>query len=112
MENYQTHELLIVFLIIGSSTFLIRAIFLFKLPNFVNENKKFRKGLESVPSSLLVALVIPYAFFTEANLLLFRPEVFAILITIPVIWITKKPGMSLIIAIIVLGTFNFLTSFL
>jgi branched-subunit amino acid transport protein len=112
LKNYETLDLLIVFFIIGSFTFLFRAIFLFNLPELFKNSELIRKGLESVPSSLLVVLVIPYAFFVETQLHLIRPEVFAIILTIPIIWITKKPGLSLIIAILVLIITNFLLGFL
>ncbi len=111
MAEYQINELLAVIVVIGVLTFLIRALFLFYLPKFIEEDIYLKKGLESVPSSLLVVLVIPFAFFVDAQLLV-RPEVFAILLTIPVIWIIKKPGSSLIIAILILVVLNFLLSIL
>lgn len=112
MAEYPISDLLLAFFVIGISTFLIRAIFLFYLPNFIKNDVYFKKGLESVPSSLLVVLVIPYAFFVDSQPSLFRPEVLAIILTIPIIWITKKPGLSLIIAIIVLGVLNFLFKYI
>ena len=73
----------------------------FKYPGLLNKSL-LRKGLESVPSSLLVALVIPFTFFVEGNLVLLRNEVYAILLTALALWYLKRPGLSLIIAIICL----------
>ncbi|MHA1947523.1 MAG: AzlD domain-containing protein, partial [Candidatus Hodarchaeales archaeon] len=83
-----------------------RAVFLFKYPGLFNKSL-IRKGLESVPSSLLVALVIPFTFFVEGNFVLLRNEVYAVLLTVLVLWYLKRPGLSLIITIICLFGFNF-----
>lgn len=94
------NTLILSFMIIGLFTFSFRAIFLYYLPKSFNTNLVLKKGLESVQSSLLVALVIPFTFFLGTSFLPNRPEVFSILITIPIIYFIKKPGLSLPIAII------------
>ena len=98
--------LLISFFIIGAFTFLFRAIFLYYLPDSFNANLTLKRGLESVPSSLLVALVIPFTFFIDTTFLPLRAEVYAILLTIPVAYFIKKPGLSLPIAIILYFIIN------
>ena len=98
-----TNMLLILF--IGCFTYSFRAVFLFKYPGLLNKSL-IRKGLESVSSSLLVALVIPFTFFVEGNLVLLRNEVYAILLTVLALWYLKRPGLSLIIAIICLFGIN------
>ncbi len=72
------------------------------------KNNTIRKGLESVPSSLLVAFVVPFTLFIDGKLLIWRKEVLAILLTIPIVWYLKKPGLSLILAIIILIGISFL----
>lgn len=99
-----THFLLILF--IGCFTYSFRAVFLFKYPGLLNKSL-IRKGLESVPSSLLVALVIPFTFFVEGNFVPLRNEVYAVLLAVLVLWYLKKPGLSLILTIIFLFGFNF-----
>jgi branched-subunit amino acid transport protein len=72
------------------------------------KNNYIRKGLESVPTSLLVALVIPFALFVNGKLILFRNEVYAVVLTVVVVWYIKKPGLSLILAISFLFGLDFL----
>ena len=94
-----------MFVILGFSTFLMRAIFLFNFPTRLN-NQQIRKALESVPSSLLVALVIPYTFFIETKLSIFRIEVLILVLAVPIIKYLKKPGMSLVLTLTLLMLFN------
>ena len=94
-----------LFFLIGFSTYFFRAIFLFKYPDLLDKSF-IRKGLESVPSSLLVALVIPFTLFVDGNLIFFRNEVYAILLSLLVLWYIKKPGLSLILAILILFGLN------
>ena len=94
-----------MFVLLGISTFSMRSIFLIHFPQKLN-NQKIRKGLESVPSSLLVALVIPYTFFVETNFDLFRLEVLVLLITVPVIKFLKTPGLSLVFSLITFFIFE------
>ena len=70
-----------VFAIIGLFTFLFRAIFLFYVPQFF-KNVTIKNGLDSVPSALLVALVIPFTFFVSGNFVPFRIQVLSILLTV------------------------------
>ena len=95
---YEDKELFIMFLLLGLSTFSMRAMFLINLPQKLN-NEMIRKGLESVPSALLVALVIPYTFFIDSTFDLFRLEVVVLLIAIPVIKYLKTPGLSLVFSL-------------
>ena len=97
---------LLVFVVIGFGTFFLRAVFLYSLPQVIKNNQTIRQGLNSVPSALLVALVVPYTFFINGSLVLWRNDVIAILLTIPVIWFTKKPGLSLPIALLILIFLN------
>ena len=97
-------ELLLLFIALGISTFSMRSIFLIHIPEKLN-NEKIRKGLESVPSSLLVALVIPYTFFLGTNLDIFRLEVIVLLIASPIIKFLKTPGLSLVISLSLLLAF-------
>lgn len=99
-----------VFVIVGLFTFLFRAIFLFSKPDLF-KNSHFKNGLDSVPSALLVALVIPYTFFASGGFSPFRIEVLAILLTIPIIYYLKKPGLSLPIAIGILVVVTALVTF-
>ena len=99
-----------VFVIVGLFTFVFRAIFLFSKPNLF-KNGHFKNGLDSVPSALLVALVIPYTFFSSGVFLPFRIEVLAIVLTIPIIYYLKKPGLSLPIAISILAIITAFVTF-
>lgn len=96
-----TFTLLVVFVIVGLFTFSFRAVFLFYMPQ-IFKSDVFKNGLESVPSSLLVALVIPFTFFTSGSFMPFRIQVFAIILTVPLVYYLKKPGLSLPIAIVIL----------
>ena len=104
---YDYAKLFAMFVLLGFSTFLMRAIFLFRFPNRLN-NKDIRKALESVPSSLLLSLVIPYTFFIESKLSVFRLEVLIIVLSVPVIKYLKKPGLSLVITLSALMIITFL----
>ena len=106
-----TIALLGVFVVVGLFTFSFRAVFLFYMPQ-IFKSDVFKNGLESVPSSLLVALVIPFTFFASGNFLPFRMQVLAIVLTIPIVYYLKKPGLSLPVAIIILGFFTFLQALL
>jgi branched-subunit amino acid transport protein len=107
MDEAAVFTYLILFFLIGCFTYLFRGLFLFQYPDIMNNNY-IRKGLESVPTSLLVALVIPYALFVDSNLILFRIEVFAVFLTVIVLWYIKKPGLSLIVAMIFLLGLDFI----
>ncbi len=73
-------------------------MFLIYFPQKLN-NEQIRKGLESVPSSLLVALVIPYTFFTNNVVEFNRLEVFVLLVVAAIIKFLKTPGLSLVVAL-------------
>ncbi len=94
-----------MFVILGLSTFLMRATFLFHFPTRLN-NENIRKALESVPSSLLVALVIPYTFFVETSISIFRIEVLILVASVPVINYFRKPGLSLVLTLTALMLIN------
>ena len=96
-----------IFVMVGIFTFSFRAIFLFHKPNLFKSNH-FRNGLDSVPSALLVALVIPFTFFVSGVFLPFRIQVYTILLTIPIIYYLKKPGLSLPVAIIIFAILSYL----
>ena len=96
-----------VFILIGLATFSLRALFLFKLPDIM-DNPTLKKGLDSIPSSLLVALVIPFTFFVNGVFLPLRIEVLVVLVTIPIVWLLKKPSLSLPIALVLFLGLNFL----
>jgi len=95
----ETVQLLILIALIGVTTLALRATFLFYLPKFIN-HPRIRRAFDAVPASMLVALVIPFTFFVNQQLSLFRTEVYAILITIPLIYLTKKYAYGLLISII------------
>lgn len=103
--------LLGVFLIVGIFTFFFRAIFLYTKPRLF-KNDFFRNGLDAVPSALLVALVIPFTFFVSGSFEPFRIEVYTILLTVPIIYYLKKPGLSLPVAIVVLALLSVLRLFI
>ncbi|MHA1977869.1 MAG: AzlD domain-containing protein [Candidatus Hodarchaeales archaeon] len=96
-----------VFVIIGLATFFLRSIFLYMHPGLMN-NSILKKGLSSVSSSLLVALVIPFTFFVEGIFSPWRVEVISIIIVIPIVWKSRKPGFSLIFAILIFTGINLL----
>ncbi|MCE7737629.1 MAG: AzlD domain-containing protein [Candidatus Heimdallarchaeota archaeon] len=102
---YDHFELLIMFFLLGISTFGMRSLFLVHFPQKLN-NEQIRKGLESVPSSLLVALVIPYTFFIETDVDFIRLEVFVLLVVMVIIKFLKTPGLSLVIALSLLLLFE------
>lgn len=95
---YDHFELLIMFFLLGISTFGMRSLFLIYFPQKLN-NEQIRKGLESVPSSLLVALVIPYTFFMDNIFEFNRIEVFVLLVVAIIIKFLKTPGLSLVFAL-------------
>ena len=97
-----TNELTLigVFFVVGIFTFCFRAIFLYEKPRFFKSDT-FRNGLDAVPSALLVALVIPFTFFVSGAFLPFRIQVLTIILTFPIIYYLKKPGLSLPIAIFI-----------
>jgi hypothetical protein len=76
-------------------------------PGLMN-NSILKKGLSSVSSSLLVALVIPFTFFVEGIFSPWRVEVISIIIVIPIVWKSRKPGFSLIFAILIFTGINLL----
>lgn len=98
----------LVFLIIGIGTFFLRAVFLYNLPQFIENSQNIKQGLNSVPSALLVALVIPYTFFINNTFVFWRNDVLAILLTVPILWFSKKPGLSLPVALGILIILNIL----
>ncbi|MHA1996433.1 MAG: AzlD domain-containing protein [Candidatus Hodarchaeales archaeon] len=87
-----------VFTIIGLITFFLRAVFLYILPEIM-ENSVIKQGLQSVSNSLLVALVVPFTFFITGVFSPWRIEVLALIVVVPIVWITKKPGLSIISAL-------------
>lgn len=96
---YSTFELFLIISIIGVTTLFFRSIFLFKLPSWV-KHPIVKRGMDAVPSAMLVALVIPFTFFVDKKFLFLRLEVGAILGTIPIVYFTKKYSYGLIFAII------------
>jgi hypothetical protein len=80
------------------------------MPNIL-KSEIFKSGLGSVPSSLLVALVIPFTFFVSGIFLPYRIEVYSIILTIPIVLYLKKPGLSLPIAIIVYTLLNLIQNY-
>ena len=96
----QDELLLSLFLLIGGFTLLFRAILLFKLPSQI-QNPYVQYGLNKLPSSMLVALVVPFGFFVDKSFSPFKIEVYAILITIPLLFLLKKPGLSLPIGLVI-----------
>ena len=107
MSVYATY--IPIFLLTGVGTYIIRVLFLVTRPKLLN-NPILQKGLESIPNSLLVAFVIPFTFFINGIFSPLRIEVLAVLITIPLIYYTKKPGLSLIFAIIIYLTLSYFVS--
>lgn len=101
------NEVQTLIILVGIGTYLIRLVFLLK--DFeVLKTKVVAAGLNSVPVTMLVALVIPYTFFVGNQLVISRPEVWAIIFTIPIVYYTKKAGLGIIIAF----TLYFLISWL
>lgn len=98
--------LILVFVCIGLSTFFFRAIFLYYIPSRIQTNQTIRRGIESVPGSLLVALVIPYTLFIDGIFSPWRIEVVSILLAVPVLYYIKKPGLSLLVAIAIFFILN------
>ena len=103
--------LLGVFFIVGIFTFVFRAIFLYYKPHLFTKDL-FKNGLDAVPSTLLVALVIPFTFFVSGTFLPFRLEVLALIWTVPIIYYLKKLCLSLPVAILILALLSILQLFL
>ncbi len=97
--SYTSTDLAIVIGVIGLSTVFIRAIFLFQLPKKVN-HPLVKRGMEAVPAAMLVALVLPFTLFENQRISLFRAEVFAIIISLPLMVMTKKYAYGLLFAVI------------
>lgn len=111
MTEYSNFEIFAAMILIGIVTYLLRIVFLLRLPEFT-ENETVKAGLDAVPSSMLVALVLPFALIVETStgteISLFRNEIYAILLTIPIVIKLKKPGYSILIALILYFTLNLL----
>ena len=105
-------SLILAFIVVGLFTFSFRAFFLYYQPKFFTDNVYFKRALESVPSSLLVALVVPFTLFIGNTFSPFRVEVLAIMLTIPVVLVIKKPGLSLIVAILLSYSLTFVLQFM
>ena len=103
MTVYETY--IPVFIGLGIATYIIRVTFLIIRPKLL-DNSVLQKGLKSIPNSLLVALVVPFTFFIDGAFLPIRLGVLAILITIPIVYYTKRPGLSLLFAIIIYFTLD------
>ncbi|MHA2276243.1 MAG: AzlD domain-containing protein [Candidatus Kariarchaeaceae archaeon] len=97
-----TLELYILISIIGISTYFIRVIY-FVINLNLSEKELIKRGLEVVPPSMLVALVIPFTLFDDQSLDLFRIEVAAILLSLPIIYKSRKFGYGLVICFIIYG---------
>ena len=95
--------------IIGIFTLLNRAIFIYYLPEFMS-SKKIKRGMSTVPASMLVSLVIPFTFFIDQQFIFNRPEVYAIIIAIPLIHFSKRYSYGLIIAMICYFLIDFFLS--
>lgn len=105
---YSNTELLTTIVIIGLATFLIRVSFLYYLPKLTT-HPIIKKGMEAIPASMLVALVIPFLIFSsQGSLQLFTVEVAAILLTIPVVFKLKNPGLGIIFAFFFYFSLQFL----
>lgn len=94
------NDVLFTILVIGIATYLIRVILFFKLPRFA-DNKYIEKGMHSIPATMLVALVVPFAIIFDETINLFRNEVYTIIITIFIVWKIKKPSIALLIAMLI-----------
>ncbi|MHA2029297.1 MAG: AzlD domain-containing protein [Candidatus Kariarchaeaceae archaeon] len=97
-----TFELYILISIIGISTYFIRVIY-FVVNLNLSENELIKRGLEVVPPSMLVALVIPFTLFEDQSLDLFRIEVASILLSLPIIYKSQKFGYGLVICFVIYG---------
>ncbi|MEC8704318.1 MAG: AzlD domain-containing protein [Asgard group archaeon] len=95
--------------IIGIFTLLIRSIFIYYLPEFMS-SEKIKRGMSTVPASMLVSLVIPFTFFIDQQFIFNRPEVYAIIISIPLIHFSKRYSYGLIIAMICYFIIDFFLS--
>ena len=95
-------ELYILIIVIGLSTYFIRVVYFLVNMN-LSQNELLKRGLEVVPPSMLVALVIPFTLFEDRSLNLFRLEVGAILLSLPIIYKSKKFGYGLVICFAMYG---------
>ena len=95
---YAEFELLISILVVGIATFLMRAYGIFTSVTRI-EHPLISKAMEAIPASMLVAFVVPYAFLKDKTLIFWRPEVLAILVTLLVVFIIRRPGYGLPIAL-------------
>ena len=96
---YSTAQFFIITVIIGIATLGLRAIFLYYVPRFI-EKPIIKRGMDAVPAAMLVALVIPFTFFSENRFNIMRFEVLAIVITVPIVLKTRRYAYGLLIAFI------------
>lgn len=100
MSEYNYAELWLMIVVIGIVTFLIRYLFLIFEPRF-SDHPVIKRGMRAIPAAMLVALVVPFTLFDNQVIHPFRTEVYAICLTIPITFLTKKYGYGLIFALII-----------
>ena len=87
-------EYLILFCIVGGFTLFFRAIPFYKYPSFL-DRKTIKRGLESIPNTLLIALTVPFIFFIDTDFVPYRLDVLSLLLSIPIVLWTKRGGIAL-----------------
>ncbi|MHA2501926.1 MAG: AzlD domain-containing protein [Candidatus Kariarchaeaceae archaeon] len=98
--SYTSTELGLLIGTIGLATVVIRAIFLFYLPKSA-DHPLIKRGMEAVPAAMLVALVVPFTLFVDQRIELLRTEVYAILLALPLMRLTKKYAYGLVFAVLI-----------
>lgn len=92
---------MLAIIISGFFTLLTRSIFLIKVP-FERDNQLINRGMQAVPSAMLIGLVIPFAFF-ENQVLVLNSIGLSIILTIPLVYISKKPGLGILCVLLFYG---------
>lgn len=89
------NDVFLTILIIGIFTYAFRVVLFFKLPGFT-ENKYIKKGMESIPATMLIALVIPFSIIIDDKVVFLSIEFISIGTAAIIVWKLKKPNYGLI----------------
>ena len=85
--------------VIGIFTYFFRLVFLFGVPEILKSDR-IESAMDVMPVAMLVALVIPTILFVGNSLMIFRPEVFAIVLSVPLVYKLKHSGLGLVFSVL------------
>lgn len=85
--------------VIGIFTYFFRVVFLFGVPEILKSDR-MKSAMDAIPVAMLVALVIPTILFVGNSLIIFRPEVFAIVFSVPLVYKFKHSGLGLVFSVL------------